>query len=82
MRDTERVLHSIRLERERQDAKWGEQTHDHGVWLAVLSEEVGEAAQSFLHDRFGGSKGGTLRGELVQVAAVAVAWIEMIDELT
>ncbi len=41
------------------------------VKLAVLTEEVGEVAKALLeHDREG------LRDELVQVAAVAVAWLE------
>ena len=38
--------------------------------LAVLGEEFGEVARALLEDR------GTLRGELIQVAAVAVAWAE------
>lgn len=42
--------------------------------LAVLVEEVGEAATEVL-----GRARGALREELVQVAAVAVAWIEGID---
>lgn len=66
-------------ERERQNQKWGEQNHDDGWWTAILAEEVGEAAQAALHGRFGGRAAGTLRDELVQVAAVAVQWIECID---
>ena len=43
----------------------------HPVKVAVLTEEVGEVARAALeHDTDG------LRLELVQVAAVAVAWLE------
>lgn len=41
--------------------------------FAVLAEEVGEVATAFLP---GGPEPGGLRRELVQVAAVAVAWLE------
>ena len=65
----------IGAERKRQDAKWGEQNHNDLKWLAILSEEMGKLAKEILE---GGEQGlgrhGT--GELVQVAAVAVAWLE------
>jgi NTP pyrophosphatase (non-canonical NTP hydrolase) len=76
-----RVLADLVGERTRQDAKWGEQNHDAATWLAILTEEVGEAAQAILHDTFGGRAAGSLRTELVQVAAVTVQWIECIDRL-
>lgn len=40
-------------------------------WSAVMAEEIGEAWNAL--------DGADLRAELVQVAAVAVAWIEAID---
>jgi hypothetical protein len=52
------------------------------MWNAILSEEVGESAQEVLTLEWGEEAGGghgNLREELVQVAAVAVAWIEAID---
>lgn len=106
------VLAEVRVERARQDAKWGEQNHPDGTgawkvipggearrdevvaevragraeedrracdqaardgrlsWLHILREEVSEA---FAED------GVALRRELIQVAAVAVGWIEAID---
>ena len=73
------VLGDLMNERDRQDAKWGEQNHDDMIWTAILGEEFGEACQAALHDRFGGSHAGTLRDELVHVAAVTVQWIECID---
>lgn len=93
------VLNEIEDERDRQDAKWGEQNHpdgtspvkfgpiaEHyrdecdrnhkvgfGTWLDILLEEVYEAAAS---------SGSELREELIQVAAVAAAWVEAIDRRT
>lgn len=75
----ESVQNLIRAERERQDKKWGEQNHDDYRWLAILTEEVGELAQAILHDEFGGSHAGTTQTELVQVAAVAVQWLECME---
>ena len=75
----ERVISEVLAERGRQDHKWGEQNHEDFIWLAILTEEVGEAAQASLHDRFGGRAQGTLRKELIQLAAVAVGWLECID---
>lgn len=71
-----RALREVQEERQRQDAKWGEQNHDDYRWLAILTEEVGELAQAMLHSQFGGEHAGTERTELVQVAAVAVQWLE------
>lgn len=76
----ENILREIENERELQDEHWGSQhMHPDFTWLAILTEEVGEAAQSALHFKFGGHHAGTLREELIQVAAVAVAWAEAID---
>jgi NTP pyrophosphatase (non-canonical NTP hydrolase) len=77
----DQAFSSISQERRRQDEKWGEQNHPDPVWLAILTEEVGEAAQEVLTKEFGdAAKGhGSLREELVHVAAVAAAWIECLD---
>lgn len=48
---------------------------DDGYKLTVLTEELGEVARAILEGR-------GLRDELVQVAAVAVAWIEALDKST
>ena len=71
-----RAMDAVLAERGRQDAKWGVQDHHPAIWLAILSEEVGEAARAILE---GGETRDGLRDELVQVAAVAVAWIECMD---
>lgn len=70
------IFNAVEAERERQDKKWGGyerdvRSHTYGV---VLGEEFGEVCQATLEqDTLG------LRDELIQVAAVAVAWVEMID---
>lgn len=72
---TDDVLQEVHDERRHQDAKWGANRPLFSTpFLAILMEEVGEAAT----DTFAGSLE-ELRTELVQVAAVAVAWIESID---
>lgn len=103
------VLKEVQAERERQEAKWGEQNHANGTgpgqyflgkglsapatfgylrdrateimdnhvdvgrltYTDILLEEVFEAVTESDPDK--------LREELVQVAAVAVAWVEKID---
>lgn len=76
---TAAVLYSVAAERERQNRLWSREpgvwTAPDGVKLAVLTEEVGEVAHGLL-ERAALSD---LKAELVQVAAVAVAWAEAID---
>jgi NTP pyrophosphatase (non-canonical NTP hydrolase) len=75
------IFAEITAERERQAAKW-DGPHDWGsgdcssalvspaVKAAVLAEECGEAARAALDGTL------DLKDELIQVAAVAVAWLE------
>lgn len=91
-RDHTQAEDDVRAERARQDSKWGQQDHAPAVWIAVLSEEVGEAAREALDLTFGAAADGAathqppspgaldrLRAELVQCAAVAQAAVEAID---
>ena len=73
------ALNDVMTERAKQDEKWGEQNHSDFVWCAIAGEELGEVQQAALHDQFGGAHAGTVRGELVQLAAVCLQWIECID---
>ena len=77
---------AIMAERERQHDKWTKHhTWGHGdcssddveaaVKAAVLSEECGEVARAVLD----GCNHESLYCELVQVAAVAVAWLECLE---
>jgi len=73
---TGEALGQVKVEREIQDQKWGSQRHLPDLkWFAILGEEVGEAARAIL-DHEGKAR---LQAELIQVAAVAVAWIEAIE---
>ena len=90
----DKIINSIRHERLIQDKKFGIQRHNNLSWLAILAEEFGEAAEIVtklevpespptpamniipLQER--------LKKELIQTAAVCVAWLESIKakELT
>ncbi len=63
------ALDEVWVERERQDALHPYSVSDE-VMLAVLVEEVGEVAKAM-------TDGTGLRDEIVQVAAVAVKWVEL-----
>ncbi len=89
---TEKVLIDVSIERRRQDAKWGVQTHPSGTWALILGEEFGEACKASLdvtfddeqpegmtHEEFKAAQVAHLRYELIQTAAVAVSWVEAID---
>lgn len=69
------IFELIRAERERQDKKWGSQRHlPNYTWSAILTEENGEVAKATLE-----KDTANLKEELVQVAAVAVAWLEALE---
>ena len=76
-------LQSVAMERIKQDAKWGLQDHGDLKWLSILMEEVGEVALAVNEDnpfkeRLYSHEAlrDNLEYELVQVAAVCVAWVE------
>lgn len=76
------IFAEILNERTLQDAKFGPVCgRDYGAytWMAVLSEEVGEVAQAILKRGYEGGESNSIREELIQVAAVAVAMIEAFD---
>lgn len=73
------ALFDILAEREKQNKKW---IRVAGIWndtsltkLAVLIEEVGEVGRAIYEKE----ERARLREELVQVAAVAVAWAETLE---
>lgn len=77
---TKDVLEEVYRERERQQAKWGEQNLAPPLWLMVLGEEVGEANNAALEHFLGNTKDlSHYRAELIQVAAVAIHAIESLD---
>ena len=75
----EETISLIRAERSRQDQLHGEHSHSPTEWLPILIEEAGEVSKEVCdgcHKYRGVYDFAQLRQELVQVAAVAVAWIE------
>jgi len=73
----------IASERERQDAKFGDQRHKPIEWLSILVEEVGEVSREICENHFpiyGKSDWTNYRKELVQVAAVVKHMLENFDE--
>lgn len=74
-------IRQIIAERASQDAKWGQQNHDNRKWVAILMEEVGEVARAVLEAEQGQQNEDpvNLREELVQVAAVALNWLECLE---
>jgi len=69
----EDVLSAVYSERARQRKKWGDQSNRHPLyWMVILSEEHGELAKALLNEK--GKE--ALKEELIQVAAVCVAWLE------
>jgi len=87
------VLDEVLQERAKQDDKFGQQNHNTVAWMAILTEEVGESAKEACEVyfkqrlRFKNKEVGelysaglkNLREELIQVAAVAVAFVESLD---
>lgn len=71
---TTEILDKIYDERVRQTIKWGIQDHDDTLWSVILGEEFGEVCRAVyeMDDK-------EVEEELVQVAAVAVAWLESLD---
>ena len=90
----EGIIEEVKDERSRQIDKWGKQTRNFLEWTAILTEEVGEVAKETVDYtfRYGKHRKGepTLvsqrenikryRDEMIQVAAVAIAAIEDLDE--
>ena len=69
--ERDRVLALVSAERDKQDAKWGEQNHEPLTWAAILGEEFGEVSKAVLEKDMPGYV-----MELIQVAAVAVSALE------
>jgi len=89
MQTFDQVVVEIAKERLRQDKKWGVQNHSNAMWLSILVEEVGEVSKEIadnwerkfyfdntkdIEDRIKYHE--NLKKELIQVAAVCVAWLE------
>ena len=79
MSSRERVLDYIRVQRERLIAKYGDHRRDAGTWALILNEETGEVARAAMECNPSVERDHqALYEELVQTAAVAVAWAEQV----
>jgi NTP pyrophosphatase (non-canonical NTP hydrolase) len=70
--------HAKHVER---DGSMEQKDWDHPIWLAVVTEEVGEVARVLCDSELGLSEDAkkALREELVQVGAMVAAWVDAID---
>lgn len=83
------IFDAIRAERKYQDAKYGPCTgsggHELAAWTIVLESELDEAKKAAMHGGYQNQLGrNSVRAELIQVAAVAIAALEQhgLTELT
>ena len=68
------ILEAVLLERESQDASWGDQSHHSDAWWNVIaSEENGEVAREVYEQNEE-----KLLEELIQACAVYFAWAEAV----
>ena len=77
----EKYIEKVLAECRRQDSKWGMQNHNLVEWIAILTEETGEAAREAVDCHFAHSKSSIerLEEELIQVAAVVLQALQSID---
>lgn len=76
------ALRRIFQERNLQTEKWGDQSdHTDLLWLAILTEELGEVAKALQTPNSDGQYTATysMYVELTQCAAVCLAWMEAIQ---
>jgi len=79
------VWKAVVRERQAQDQRFGKQNYDAAHWLPILAEEFGEVSKEVCDCTFPSSEAaeanaqGKLQNELIQVAAVAIAWAESIQ---
>lgn len=91
---TDNVLFEVVAERTRQETKWGQQEHNPSDYYLILAEEYGEVAKEIVE--YNANEAGPydagyipvrrlrlnqMRKELIQTAAVAVAFVERIDRM-
>ena len=67
-----KVVENVLAERERQDSIWGDQRDNaDATWTLIALEELGEVAKDINETKLGSAY-----TEIIQVAAVMVAWAE------
>ena len=87
-----KIYQQVHSERERAHEKHShnggsmeEKDWEHDIWSDVLGEEMGEVHRARCEHQLGNTSTlnyrGELRRELIQLAAMACAWIAAIDEV-
>jgi hypothetical protein len=71
-----KILKLVEVERDRQQRKWGIQTHSIPEWMTILGEEFGEACKAGLETEYREASLEGLEKELIQTMAVALAILE------
>ena len=78
-----KITLDIAQECNRQDEKWGaNREHDPFIWLAILTEEVGELAQAILRSCFNEAEIQNVREEAIHVIAVTIQLVDCLDQNT
>jgi NTP pyrophosphatase (non-canonical NTP hydrolase) len=75
----EGAIDAVVEERNRQDAKWGEQNHSPEWWHLILAEEVGELAQAILSTHVDACQSENLSTS--ELPAMPMAYEEDMDEI-
>lgn len=76
------ILAMVQDERDRQQGKWGIQSHSIPEWMTILGEEFGEACKAGLETEYRNAPLKDLEKELTQTMAVALAILEGIKVKT
>lgn len=83
----ESVFELVKEERQRQDAKWGLQSHPANIWSVIIGEEYGEVCQE-IWNMYTASEPEKLyeamvkyKTELVHMVAVGVAALEQLERM-
>lgn len=71
----QKITNELSNERQYQVDMWGIQHHTDAYWLAILMEEIGESSKGIVEGR----SDELVYHELVQSAAVIIAWLEDIN---
>lgn len=84
MESLEKILEEIREERKHQDKKWGgpnyDDQHDPYAWAAFVTNYLGQALSDFVNESGQyEARYRKWRYNMVKVAALAVAAIEVVD---
>lgn len=74
------VLFDVLQERARQEESGGFKRYPTELWPAILNKHSGDFANAVIHSHLDEKDKPRLRGALVQLAAVTMAWIEAIDD--